>query len=194
MCFKPSANAGQEPMRERYAAWAARWRVPLGFGLGVTFLVFSRPTFRLLLVGGAIALAGLVLRCYAAGYLQKNESLATAGPYTYTRNPLYLGSLFLGAGFALAGGLWFFGLAFAILFLTIYLPVMRREEQYLRQKFGATYDAYAREVALFFPLCRGSRPHDGAFSWHTYCRNREYRAALGFLLVIAFLTVKIWLQ
>ena len=84
--------------------WAARWRVPLGFLLGVAYLVFCRPTVKLLIAGGAVAAAGVAVRAYAAGHLAKNQSLAMSGPYAYTRNPLYLGSALMGAGFAVAGG------------------------------------------------------------------------------------------
>ena len=49
-----------------------------------------------------MAILGLALRGWAAGCLAKNQELATGGPYAYTRNPLYLGSLILAGGFALA--------------------------------------------------------------------------------------------
>jgi hypothetical protein len=91
-------------MDSAYAAWATRWRVPLGFLLGVAYLVFCRPTVKLLIAGGAVAAAGVAIRAFAAGHLAKNQKLAMSGPYACTRNPLYLGSSLMGAGFALAGG------------------------------------------------------------------------------------------
>ena len=64
-------------MDNRFAAWAARARVPLGFAWGAAFLVFSQPTVRLLEVGGGVALAGVLIRAYSAGYLEKGRKLAT---------------------------------------------------------------------------------------------------------------------
>jgi protein-S-isoprenylcysteine O-methyltransferase Ste14 len=95
-------------MNSAYATWAARWRVALGFLLGFAYLLFCRPTVKLLVGGGIVATAGLAVRAYAAGVLTKNQKLTMSGPYAYTRNPLYLGSSLMGVGFAIAGatGFW----------------------------------------------------------------------------------------
>jgi len=180
-------------MDSAYAAWAARWRVPLGFLLGVAYLFFCRPTVKLLIAGGAVAAAGLALRAFAAGHLAKNQRLATSGPYACTRNPLYLGSALMGAGFALAGGSWILALACMLLFAAIYWPVIRREEEYLRREFGEVYDRYAQRVPLFLPRFR--RPAGGEkFQWKQYRKNHEYEALLGYLAVMIFLAFEIRLR
>ena len=181
-------------MDSGYAAWAARWRVPLGFLLGVAYLVFCQPTLPLLAIGGLIAFLGLLLRACAAGYLDKGRRLSTGGPYRYSRNPLYLGSLFLGCGFAIAGGRWWLAAAFVVFFLLIYWPVMRREEQFLRRQFGEAYDRYARDVPLFISVRRGSRPEGEVFRWEQYRKNREYQAAIGYVAGILFLLLKLALR
>ena len=56
---------------------------------------------------------GLWLRGYAAGYVKKNQELTMTGPYGYTRNPLYVGSMMIAFGFAVAGGRWSIGVALA---------------------------------------------------------------------------------
>ncbi len=184
-------------MDSAYAAWAARWRVPLGFLLGIAYLVFSRPTLRILVAGGAVAAAGMALRAYAAGHLVKNQKLATSGPYACTRNPLYLGSAVMGAGLALAGGSWILALACVVLFTAIYWPVIRREEGYLRREFGEVYESYARAVPLFlprFPFRRSGPAAGERFRWKQYWKNREYEALLGYLSIIIFLAFKIRLR
>ncbi len=181
-------------MDKGYAAWAARWRVPLGFFLGVAYLVFCQPGVPLLAAGGLIALPGLLLRACAAGYLEKGRSLATGGPYRYTRNPLYLGSFLLGCGFAIAGGRWWLAAAFAVFFLLVYRPVMRREEEFLRLQFGAAFERYAQAVSLFIPLRRGPRPEGQAFRWRQYVKNREYQAAIGAAAGFLFLVLKMALR
>ncbi len=181
-------------MDKGYAAWAATWRVPLGFAVGVAYLILSQPTVRLLVAGSGVALAGLLLRGFAAGFLEKNHSLATGGPYAYTRNPLYLGSTLMGLGFALAGGSRTMALAFVGLFLLVYWPVMRREEHGLRQKFGEAYDSYSKKVPLFLPTPRPSLACEEKFRWERYRRNREYEAALGYAVGIFFLALKVWLR
>jgi protein-S-isoprenylcysteine O-methyltransferase Ste14 len=180
-------------MHSGYATWASRWRVPLGFLLGVAYLVFCRPTLKLLLAGGVVAAAGVAFRAYAAGCLDKNRSLATHGPYAWTRNPLYFGSSLMGAGFAVAGGNWMLALACLALFGGIYWPVIRREEDYLRREFGAVYDNYARQVPLFLPRFR--RPAGGEkFQWKQYRKNHEHEALLGYLAIMIFLAFRLWLR
>ena len=180
-------------MDSGYAKWAARWRVPLGFLLGVAYLVFCRPTIKLLLVGGAIAAMGVALRAYAAGHLVKNQKVAMSGPYAWTRNPLYLGSSLMGVGLAVAGGRWPLALACLLLFVGIYWPVIRREEEYLRREFGEVYIRYAESVPLFFPLPR--RPLSGGrFEWRQYRKNHEYEALMGFLGLMIYLAFRIWLR
>jgi protein-S-isoprenylcysteine O-methyltransferase Ste14 len=180
-------------MNSTYAAWATRWRVPLGFLLGIAYLVFCRPTIKLLIAGGIVAAAGVALRAYAAGHLAKNQKLAMSGPYAWTRNPLYLGSSLMGAGFAVAGGRWFLALACLLLFAGIYWPVIRREEDYLRREFGEDYIKYAESVPLFLPRLR--RPEGGErFEWKQYRKNHEHEALLGYLALMIFLAFRIWLR
>ncbi|HZO98945.1 MAG TPA: isoprenylcysteine carboxylmethyltransferase family protein, partial [Terriglobia bacterium] len=86
------------------------------------------------------------------------------------------------------------GASFLVFFCAVYWPVMRREESYLRSKFGAGYDAYARRVPLFLPwLPQAPQPGEG-FRWAQYRANREYEAAIGFVAVLLFLLVKMQLR
>jgi protein-S-isoprenylcysteine O-methyltransferase Ste14 len=170
-----------------------RWRVPLGFLCGALFLVFAAPRPLTLIIGGAVALLGLALRAWAAGHIRKNAQLATSGPYAYTRNPLYLGSFLLGAGFTIASGQPLLGLLFAALFLGIYLPVMRVEAATLAELFGEDYTRYARAVPLFVPRLlpyRDEKTRDARFDASLYLRYREYRAALGLLIAWGLLALR----
>jgi len=128
-----------------------RWRVPLGFFCAAIFFLLSRPRPSTLAVGGAIALPGLLLRAWATGHLRKNDALATTGPYSYTRNPLYLGSFVMGVGFTVASGRLVLAILFAALFLGIYVPVMRVESATLAKLFGESYQSYLKAVPLFLP-------------------------------------------
>ena len=176
-------------MDSPFAKWAARWRVPLGFALSAAYLIFCRPTWPLWVAGGLVAMAGVAIRAYAAGHLAKNQALATHGPYAYTRNPLYLGSALIGAGFALAGGSWILALVMAGFFAAMYWPVIRREEAFLRKEFGGDYDQYAQRVPMFFPRLRRTRGGEG-FQWKRYRKNREYEALMGYLAAMIFLALR----
>ncbi|MFL6373092.1 MAG: methyltransferase family protein [Pyrinomonadaceae bacterium] len=169
-----------------------RIRVPLGFIFAVVFVVFSRPTQLTLLVGGSIAVVGLVIRAWASGHIQKAKVLATSGPYAYTRNPLYLGSFILGVGFTIAAGVWWLAILFIALYLGIYLPVMRVEEEDISDIFGHDFEEYRRSVPLFIPRLTVWKPTGTKFDRALYFRYREYRASLGALIAMALLAAKSW--
>lgn len=171
----------------------ARWRVRLGYLLAAVVLWLARPTVWSLLVGAAVGVVGLAIRAWGAGYLHKQEILTMTGPYARTRNPLYFGSSILAAGAAIATHSWWAAALLLAYFALVYRLVMRREEMELRAKHGAAFDAYAARVPLFFP--RLSLPSGevaaAGFRWAQYKKNHEYEATVGFVLLLAVLTV-IW--
>jgi protein-S-isoprenylcysteine O-methyltransferase Ste14 len=173
-----------------YADGVAKLRVPCGFVMVAAFLWLSAPTPDSLMTGLPVALAGLALRAWAAGHLEKNQTLAQSGPYAHLRNPLYLGTLAVAAGFAIASKKWELGVLFAVVFGLIYLPVVELEEQHLRKLFPS-YEEYARRVPKLLPLMVGAALGPPKhFRWNLYRRNREYEALAGFLVGTALLAWK----
>ena len=178
---------------ERWQKVARRIRVPLGFLTAAVYLFElwrcqPRPSamaWSLLLV-----LPGLWLRAYASGYVKKNKELTQTGPYAYTRNPLYLGSILIAAGFAVALLSWLVAAMLTAMFLIIYVPVIASEERFLRSNF-ADFAAYCQRVPRLLP--RFSPAHlpsggetevsPGKFSLDLYLRHREYNASIGAVLL-----------
>ena len=173
-----------------YADAVARLRVPCGFVLLVAFALLSQPSIESIEIGLPIAILGLSLRAWATGHLAKNQTLATSGPYSYIRNPLYVGTLIVAAGIVIACRNWILAAIFALVFLLVYLPVIELEEQHLRKIFPE-YAAYATRVHRLLPMSRW--PGRGAhFSWALYVKNEEYQALLGFLLATAWIVGRLW--
>ena len=175
-------------------AFFMRWRVRLGYPLAALVLWLARPSPRSIFVGGLVGMLGLWLRGYAAGYLRKQEVLAVTGPYAYTRNPLYFGSAILAFGAAIATRWWVSASLLLLYFAVFYSIVMRREERELQMRYGAAFEEYARAVPRFFPSLRPARVSEessGSFSFEQYKKNREWQAAVGFLLLLGVL-VLIW--
>ena len=172
-----------------WSAIARRVRVPLGFIFAILYFWLAKPTLQSILIGAALVVPGLVIRALASGQLQKNEQLATAGLYAYTRNPLYLGSLILSIGFALASRSWWIVGGIVVLFFAIYLPVIRGEEIFLRERFPQ-FEDYSRQVPRLVPRLTASSKDGGAFSWDLYWKHREYNAALGAAGMLAVLVTK----
>jgi len=174
----------------------ARWRVRIGYILALVVLWLSRPGPRSILIGACIGLVGLIIRAYAAGYLQKQCVLTTTGPYAHTRNPLYFGSSILALGAAIAMNSWWSAGLLLVYFALVYTLVMRREEIELRGHHGAQFDTYAQSVPFFFPKLTAAKSNSeaGSFSWAKYRRNHEYQAALGFLFLLVGLLVIWWMR
>jgi protein-S-isoprenylcysteine O-methyltransferase Ste14 len=176
------------------AAFFARWRVRLGYPLAIVVLALARPTPQSVLAGALVGAIGLLVRALAAGYLHKQEVLTVTGPYAYTRNPLYLGSAILTLGAAIGTWSWISAAVLLVYFALFYSIVMQREEQELRTLHHVAFDNYAKAVPLFFPRLTPARlaaGAEGSFSFAQYKKNREYRAAIGFLLLLGLLLL-IW--
>jgi len=175
-----------------YADFVARLRVPGGFLLAAAFAWFSEPSARSLAFGLPVSVLGLALRAWAAGHLAKNQTLATSGPYAYTRNPLYLGTLLVAAGLVIASRRALLAVLFGAMFLLVYLPAIQLEQQHLSSLF-TDYAPYAKSVPALLPRVT---PAGGQhrFQWNLYIKNREYQAAAGWLAGVAILAWKAWLR
>jgi hypothetical protein len=184
-----SATAPNADWITRWQRIARRIRVPLGFLTAALYLfeLWRRePRPAAIAWSLALVIPGLWLRGYASGYVKKNEELTTTGPYAHTRNPLYLGSILIAAGFALALMSWLFGLVLAVGFLLIYVPVIASEERFLRATFPG-FEEYCRRVPRLLPRVTAARGSDGGapgrFSLGLYLKHREYNALLGAMLL-----------
>lgn len=171
-----------------YADAVAKTRVTAGFVMVAAFAWFSHPTASSLASGLPASLIGLALRAWAAGHLAKNQRLAISGPYSFTRNPLYLGTLLTALALAGASNSWPLALLFAALFVLIYLPVIELESQHLR-KILPGYEAFAARVPLLIPSIPANLGPDN-FSFALYRKNREYEALAGWLIGAAWLIFK----
>lgn len=172
---------------------AKRIRVPLGFIFAAFFLWRAQPLWWSLAAGSLVALCGVWIRAISSGHVKKNEELATTGPYAYTRNPLYFGSIVIAMGFALASLRWEIAAALVLMFAVIYIPVIRGEEQFLNSHFPS-YAEYCSRVPRLLPRLRAGSEGSSSFSRELYLKHREYNALLGTIAVIVALAAKkIWM-
>lgn len=175
-----------------YADRVARLRVTAGFVMVAAFAWFARPTAVSLAIGLPLSACGLALRAWAAGHLAKDRRLAQSGPYAFTRNPLYLGTLITALGLAAAGRSIGLAFLFTALFVLVYLPAIELEEQHLAEILPG-YQLFAQRVPLLIPRWPCDLGPD-AFSPALYKKNREYQALLGWALGAAWLVVRaLWL-
>ena len=172
---------------QRWQKIARRIRVPLGFAAALLYLwelVQHKPQPRFIAWSLLLVVPGLWLRGYAAGYVKKNSELTITGPYAHVRNPLYLGSILIAAGFAVALMSLPFAIALAVFFLLIYVPVIASEEAFLRDTF-LEFEWYCARVPRLIPRITparapdGPRGQSGSFSFPLYRKHREYNSAIG---------------
>lgn len=159
----------------------ARRRVVIGFIAGLAAIWLSRPTHQTLLIGAIIAVLGEAMRIWAAGHLEKGREVTTSGPYRFTRHPLYLGSTIIGVGLAVASASVIVAVLVALYLVVTLGAAIATEEAHLTEKFGAAYPAYREGRA------KGERRR---FSAARAIKNREYRAVIGLLAVLALLSWK----
>lgn len=172
-----------------YADFVMRMRVPSGFLLGICFGLLASPTPMSLLYGPLLSFPGLALRGWAAGHLKKNQDLADGGPYAWTRNPLYLGTLLVALGLALAAQSWIVLSVTVAVFGLVYLPVIEQEEQHLLKIFPR-YREYAERVPLLWPMPPKSEG-TGDFDINLYLKNQEWKATAAYMIGMGYLLWKV---
>ena len=159
----------------------ARFRVALGFACGVAVFWFAAPTRTSIAVGLPVALAGELVRVWAAGHLNKSREVTRSGPYRFVAHPLYLGSSLIGAGLALGSGSAVVVGIVAVYLIVTLTAAIRSEERFLRDKFGAAYGEYRDRRVV---------DRQRRFSWARAMANREYRAMAGVAIALLLLVWK----
>lgn len=174
-------------------AWCFAHRIWATTPVILLLLAAAAPTPASLCVGSIIVILGEAGRAWASGYIEKNTELATAGPYRFTRNPLYFFNMVIFLGFCvMAANPWaaVFGLA---AFTVIYRPALRNEASYVRNIFPEAYDAWAEKVPLFWPKWTDYPAH-GRYSWGLVFKHREHKNALAMLAGIALFVAIFYLK
>ena len=169
---KPSrlAAIGQKPFR-----WRGWLPVPI---IALVAFVAARAAdgprsareidWALKVLGLALSIGGESLRFWTLGLVPEGTSgqgysleaaaLNTQGPYAYVRNPLYLGNLGICAGLLLvANAAWAYAIGLSFFFVQ-YFFIVRAEENFLRQKYGARFEEYASKVPRWLPRLTPAYP------------------------------------
>jgi protein-S-isoprenylcysteine O-methyltransferase Ste14 len=104
--------------------------------------------FGVSLIGVAIV-GRLWCTLYIGG--RKSSEIVADGPYSIVRNPLYVFSAIGATGAGAQTGSAIVALVFGIVTTLAFVIVARREETFLREKFGTAFDAYCTRVPRMFP-------------------------------------------
>ncbi len=168
-----------------------RWRVRAGTPALVGALVLARSTWESLAAGMSLGLLGLCLRAWAAGHLRKEKELAVSGPYRFTRNPLYLGTILIAAGMTTAARSWGAAVLLAAYLAVFYPAIIWEERDRMRALFPKAYESFERAVPLFLPVPSRTGVGNGAcFDGMLFRKNKEVRAILGTVAFWGLLVLK----
>ncbi len=156
-------------------------RQGLGLVLLAVYSLLSRPQIELFYAGSAIALAGMLVRLYASGFIFKNQKLATGGPYSLVRHPLYTGNLLLMIGFTISSAQWWAVLASAVFWWLYYPTAIDYEDRKLHKLFGEEWEKWSKTVPAVIPR-RLIPKGEGSWSFMTSLKQNAEPAVVVFVL------------
>lgn len=165
-----------------------RYRSTVGFACLLAVLWLATPSAVSILVGFFLIIIGMFFRGWSSGYINKDQELATEGPYAMTRNPLYFGNLVLGSGIAVSGNNLYVYVIFLAYYLLFFSFLILLERKRLKKRFGQRYEEWAKQANLFFPKIK--KVNKTGFNISFYMKNKEYRVLYFSLLVVVILIVK----
>lgn len=171
-----------------YKRWRyKKLRLLLAWTGGILLVIFSQITDESLRLSVWFLLLGEAIRILSLGYIErKGQKLANAGPYAYTRNPLYVGNFFLGLGAVIGFGNPVMLVLFAVGYAILYRGTINGEEQDLEEKFGEVYRDYKASVPRLLPQLKPyPRRSDIRYNWRNLLKNREYVTVLGLGLLVS---------
>ena len=144
-------------------------------------------------IGVLMILKGNLLRMWARGHKKvfsdNSGRLVVTGPYTLTRNPMYLGTFLMGSGFVLVAWAWWVWPVFAVVFYMRFKRQIAHEEEILEKAFGPEYKAYCQRTPRFFPSVQQSLKArwKEIFNWSEVLSTKEVRGLMIWPLVALIL-------
>ncbi len=170
-------------MEEKKGHWLRKMRrVPIFVG-AFLLVIFAKPKLPGMAVGIILILLGEFIRIWAAGHLQKNEVLTVSGPYSYVKNPLYIGTILITAGFCIYADNIYLLAAATFAFCFHYIPYKKRVEGgRLRRIFGDRFDDYDQKVPDYIPQLTPYSKEKVPWTFRTFIENSEE----GIVLIVFF--------
>jgi protein-S-isoprenylcysteine O-methyltransferase Ste14 len=163
-------------LRGKLRVWLSWIVLPVVLGT-----VWRWPTWP----GVAVLAFGAFLRVWASGYLDKEGKLSFNGPYHFSRNPLYLGSILIGVAIPISQELWNLAVGIFVVTWIVHIAIIQAEEKVLKEKFAPEYLNYMKRTPRFFSFVRFlqavfyvfvPRREGVTFSWRLWKRNKGWEA------------------
>ncbi len=170
-----------------------RLRVHLAYFFIVIFALSANPEGAFFWTGSLLIPGGLMIRAWASGIIKKDDELATEGPYSFCRNPLYVGNFMIAYGFCFINGNPLSFLVITAYFLLIYPFTIRKEEGKLNKLFPKQFAEYRSSVRRFIPrLTPYTSP--GGWNLHQYLIDNKDFLNEGAILIFWIYTIYIYIN
>jgi len=177
-------------MKDRFQRWF-KPRFAIMYPFGIIVLIFCSSDEHSLKLGIGYIIAGLLIRLWSNGYAIKNDKLTTSGPYSFVRNPLYLGTFLIVLGFVITLKMSWAGLAFMIALAFVYYRTVQGEQQDLLAKFGENYKDYSSKVPAMVPcLIPYTRGEKWPFSLDRLIFSKEHKSIVWITVLLIFFHLK----
>lgn len=145
----------------------------------IVFIIFkpvdlNEKNIVLNLAGLFISLLGETIRIIAVGFsftgtsgretFLRADALNTTGIYAIVRNPLYIGNFFMFTGLVIVFSNVFAVLVFTLFLILQYYFIILSEENFLKQKYGESYETYCSQVRRILPTFKNYKWNQNPFS------------------------------
>ena len=178
-------------MEEKIRRKITWYRVPLmaiatvavaGFIHNIQFFWYGVP----------VSILGELIQMWAGSQLHKDQHFTISGPYSYVRNPMYIGRFVLGLGIFIMTKNPYLIAGYIVLFAAYAHMRVNREESRLKVIFAPDYQHYCTEIRRWLPSLKPySRSESKNASWAQVCVNHEQINMLGLLIVLAAMYLRI---
>jgi protein-S-isoprenylcysteine O-methyltransferase Ste14 len=170
------------------------WRLFVVYALLAVLIWFARPSLLSIAIGLPPILLGEAIRIWACGHLVKTKRLTTTGAYAYVKNPLYLGTILISAGFCILARNWVVLAVVAVGFYGYYMPRKKRiEGGRLREIYGEAYERYDKAVPNLLPRLTPYRSGDDTrFNGRLVFANSEHGTAISVLIGLILIYACAW--
>lgn len=161
----------------------------------LVILALAQPTPLSIAIGAVLVVTGQAVRLWASGYIHKESEVTTGGPYAYVRNPLYVGSFLISAGFAVMSAVWVSWLLVAVQYALVYHLTVLAEERRLESILGEPYRQYRSAVPRWIPSLRPYPHRSGSFDRRQVGANKELSSMAVVVLACALFVIRmLWLK
>jgi protein-S-isoprenylcysteine O-methyltransferase Ste14 len=159
-----------------------KFRIPIC--LVIIALALPRLDASLLIPAFLISLFGELIQVWSFASLDKNANIASRGPYTLVRNPMYLGRFFLILGAIILLHSWIITSIYVVVYYFYMFNRVKREEKKLQEIFGEDYRVYCSSVNRFLPsIFRTDWKSVPFFRWKLFFQNHAHWNLLSMLLL-----------